>query len=91
MTMADDGAQAGFLTRKRREMAEAVQAGRVRSDRTVTWYLDGEPVAGQSGRALRELSRAGVIAVVAGSPDKQGATQVTVTERGVTLLLPLET
>lgn len=75
------------LTRKRIEMARAVQAGEVSTVNTVRWFRGGEPAEGQSGRALRELEAAGLIAVVAGAtPDAAGATPVTLTAAGETAL-----
>ncbi len=76
------------LTRKRIEMARAVAAGEVTTLNTVRWFRGGEPAEGQSGRALRELEAAGLIAVAAGAtPDTAGATPVTLTEAGVAALL----
>lgn len=76
------------LTRKRIEMARAVAAGEVTTLNTVRWFRGGQPAEGQSGRALRELEAAGLIAVTAGAtPDTSGATPVTLTEAGRTALL----
>lgn len=71
------------LTRKRIEMATAVEAGEITTVNTVRWFRGGEPAEGQSGRALRELESAGLIEVTPGAePDAQGATPVTLTEAG---------
>lgn len=87
MTMTDDrGAEPGAkLTAKRRSMLELVDGGDVAVLRGVRWRHRGEALAGQDGRALRELAGASLIDYDRAAVD---VTPVTLTDAGRAALRP---